>query len=356
MKKFLLNVLVVGVIIVGGGLVAVVGMTIRSSKSDAESVKEKKLTNVHVQVIGTTTIEDELRLMGTVEPWKDVTLSAKTTGEIEFQGVEEGQAVTAGQELVRIETTTIKVSFDQATAQYKLAVEELTRVQEMRAQGISTPQAIDRALLDRDVALTNLRATEIKLADSVIRAKFDGIVDKLYQEEGEFVGAGTPLVRLVQLDKVKLVIGIPERDIAYFQEGDAVGVTLDALPGRHFEGRTFRIATTGELSTHTFPTEVALDNPDGALRPGMIAQARFVRESFADSILAPAFTVITTDSGRHVFVEEGGYARRRPVELGLIQEEFVHVKQGLSPGERLIVVGQRELMDGEAIDVKDVLQ
>lgn len=356
MKKIFLNILVVLVIVVGGAVVALVGMRLRSRPSDAEIIKERKPTNVAVEVLGTTTVEDVFSLMGSLEPWADVTLSAKTMGEIEWLGIEEGQFVRAGQELLRIDTSTLRVNLEQARARKKLAVQELERIEKMRADGISSPQDMDRALADHEVAVTNLRATEIQLADSVVVAKFDGLVDALHQEEGEYVSPGMPLVRLVQVDRVKLIIGIPERDVVRFAIDDLVAVTLDAFPGETFEGKIFLIATTAEKSTHTFVTEIVLDNPAGILKPGMIAQARLVRQSFPDSIMVPMFSVITTDAGRHAFVEEDGVARIRQVKIGFIHEASVHITKGLGPGDRLIVVGHRDLVDGDAVQVREAVK
>ena len=336
--------------------VALVGMAMRSSPSDAHIDEGSRPTNVKVQVLRPMTVYDEVALMGSLEPWEDVTLSAKTPGEIERQGVEEGQVVQAGRELLRIDTKSIQVSFEQAQAQYKAAARELERLDQMREEGISSPQQRDRALVDYEVASTNLRATELKLADSVINAKFDGVVDTLYQEEGEYVNIGAALVRLVELDRVKLVIGIPERDVAYFSKGDPVTVRLDAFPEKRFFGTIFLIAATAEQSTHTFTTEIALDNADGKLKPGMIAQARLVRQSFPDSIMIPIFSLITTDTGRRTFIDADGVAREREVEVGFLRGKLIHVREGLKPGDRLIVVGQRDLRDGDRIEVREVIE
>lgn len=356
MKRAFKNIVVIAVIIVGGVGVAMVGMTLRSRPSDAGIVNEKKPLNVKVQVLRSTTIEDELKLIGTVEPWEDIILSAKTMGEIEWQGVEEGQFVEAGQELMRIDIAPTLVSLAQSQAQYKLSVRELERFDQMREEGISSPQDRDRALLDFEVAWTNMRAAEIKLEDGLVKAKFSGVIDMLYQEEGEYVKTGAELIRLVQLDKVKLVVGIPERDVVHFAKGDPVTVRLDAFPGATFSGTVFRIAATAEKSTHTFATEIALENPRGNLKPGMIAEARFVRQSFPDSIMVPLFSLLSTDTGRHTFVEDNGEARIQPVEIGFLRGNLVHITEGLEDGDRLIVVGHRDLRDGDLIDVRELIQ
>ena len=355
-KIALLNLLLIAGIVVAGVGVAMVGMTLRSRPSDAGIVAEKRPANVKVHILESGTVEDELVLMGTIEPWEDITLSAQTLGEIEWQGIEEGHFVDAGQELLRIDIAPTLVSLAQAQAQYKLAVRDLERVDQMRSEGISSPQSRDRALLDFEVAWTNMRALEIKLDDGVVQAKFPGVVNMLYHEEGEYVKLGEELVHIVRLDKVKLVVGVPERDVAYFSKGDPVTVRLDAFPDKTFSGSIYRVAATAEKSTHTFATEIELDNRRGNLKPGMIAKARFVRESFPDSIMVPLFSLISTDTGRYTFVDDHGEARRRDIEVGFLKGTEVFVRSGLEHGDRLIVLGHRDLRDGDRIEVREVLE
>ena len=145
---------------------------------------------------------------------------------------------------------------------------------------------------------------------------------------------------------------MPERDVAMVSIGDTVFVDLDAYSGRTFEGKVFRIATSAESATRTFATEVELDNADGLLRPGMIARAKFIRKTYENAITVPLFSVLTRNDGRIVFVEEDGVARMHPVEIGFFQGDEVHIVDGLSEGDRLIVLGQRDLRDGDRVAVQ----
>lgn len=358
LKKALLSVvfclLIVGV---GAGMVAgaVILRGMRRAAQPAQAQAER-LTNVKVQILEPVTIQDTVQLSGGVEPWEDVTLSAETAGKIEWLGVEEGDRVVEKQELVKIDTVAIRAKLDQAVARHRLAGQELERQQGMSKEGITSPQALDRAVADRAVAAADLRATRILLDKSEVYAELDGIVDTVFKERGEYIEVGKALVRIVQVDRVKVNVGLPERDTPLINKGDAVEVTLDAFPGRTFNGTLFRIATTAEPTTRTFIAEIQIDNPDGLLRPGMIARAKLVRRTFIDALVIPIFAVITLDDQRFVFVEEGGVARVRPVEIGVFQGASVQVVAGLEAGDRLIVVGQRDLLDGERIIVEEVVE
>jgi len=332
-------------------------MAWRNKPAEPEQVdaaKTDKVPNVVVRVLEKSTVEDKLALTGSLMPWEEVVLSAEVPGKIQWKGVEEGDTVKEGQELFRIDTVSLEAKRDELQAQMALAAQEHGRLRDLAKAGIAPKQDLDRATAQPTVTKALLRNIDIQLSKSVTRAGFAGVVDRVYKERDEYIDSGAPLVRIVQVDRLKVLVGIPERDIVHFHLDDPVAVTLDALPGRMFEGRIYRIAPTAEAGTHTFATEVVVENPDGVLRPGMIARAGLVRASYPDSIKVPVFSVITMNQQYFTFVEEGGVARMRTVGVGVFLGEEVQITEGLTAGDRLIVVGQRELRDGAPVAVQEV--
>ncbi len=353
MKKFFLSIVIVAVLaICGTGVVVSVWA---ATKSAPVEVIEKPDTTprVAVQVLEPKEVRDNLYLVGVAEPWQAVTLSAEISGKIEQQAVDDGYPVTKGQEIIRINTTSIQARLDQVQADHKLAVQEFQRVSELRERGISSSQEFDRASTNRDATTAMTKMAEVDLAHSVIKSEFDGVVDRLYNETGEFVSVGKPLARLVQVDKLKVLVGIPERDVPRFKAGDVVQIRFDALTDRIINGTIYRIATTAEQATRTFTTEIEVDNSDGVLKPGMIARVALVRAFYPDAITVPMFTLLSRAEGRFVFVERDGTASLRSVEVGFFQNEEVLITKGLSKGDRLIVMGQRTLNDGDTVVVAE---
>jgi membrane fusion protein (multidrug efflux system) len=353
MKKFLMSIVIVAVMaVIGLGVIVSVWATTRSAP--VEVIEKPDTTpRVAVQPLEATEVRDLLYLVGVSEPWEAVTVSAEVTGKIEWQGVDDGDRATKDQELIRINTTSLQARLDQVRAEHKLALLEFDRVSELRERGISSPQEFDRASTNRDGTAAMVKVAEIEFNHSVIRSEFDGVVDRMYNETGEFVSVGKPLARLVQVDKLKVLVGIPERDVARFKTGDPVQMRFDSLPERTITGMIYRIATTAEPATRTFVTEIEVDNADGILKPGMIARVALVRALYPEAITVPMFTLISRPEGRYVFVEEGGRAVLRPVETGFFQDGRVLITKGLSAGERLVVMGQRTLSDGDTVLVAE---
>ncbi len=351
MKRVISVIICLALLGVCGGVIYAVADHVSRNRHAVEPSQDGKVTNVQVRVLEAVTVEDVIPLTGRIEPWERIAISSESVGNIESQGVKEGDIVTPGQELFRVDTTAIQTSYEQAVARRNLAVQELERIQNLRRDGIESPQALDRAVANRDVAQADVDAIRIRLDKSIVRAPIGGVADRVYRKKNEFVDVGARLVDIIQVDRVKAIVGIPERDVRGFAVGDTVAVNLDAHPGETFEGRIYRIAASADMTTRTFNTEIELDNAHGLLKPGMTVRARLLRGIYPDSVAVPIFSVLSIQNQRLVVVEENGVARIRPIEVGVLEGDRVQVTQGLKPGDRLIVVGHRDLRDGDRVQV-----
>lgn len=340
-----------GIVLIGAITTSAVVMARRVPEK--VEVKSRKITNVTVHVLRGKVVQDSFTVTGSLEPWEDVLLSAETSGKIEWQGVEEGERVEKGQELLKINRVSTEIRLNQARARYNLSLLELERMQRLQKGGLSTSQRMDQVQLDRDLTHADMRAKEIEFKLSVLIAPFDGVVDEIHKEQEEFVGVGTPLLRLIQVHKVKMIVGIADQDILYFSVGDPVDVRVDAYKDRVFTGKIDRIAGRAEMSTHTFETEIELDNPEGELKPGMIARATLVRTDYPNSITVPIFSIIREQNTSYVFVEEEGTAQMRSVTVGFYQGNFAQIMEGLEVGEHLIVAGHRNLRHNGLVRVHE---
>jgi membrane fusion protein (multidrug efflux system) len=355
--RAVISILICLLIIGAGAGVTSLVLAARASNHDAAAKTQPAeiAKNIKISVVEPAEVEDRILLTGNILPWEDVTLSAEIAGSIHWQGVDEGDSVTKGQELLKIDISSVTAAHEQAKARLGLAAQELERISGLQRGGIASPQELDRVLTEQRVAEAELNSADTRLKKSLVTAPFEGTIDKLHKELDEWVDTGAPLIRLVQTRKVKAVIGIPERDIVHFKIGDTIALTAEAYPGREFVGSIYRIATTAESTTRTFITEIEVDNAEQLLKPGMIIRARLVRQSFPDALTMPIFAVLSVENQRFAAVEVDGRAEIRPIELGVLQDNHAHVKSGLNPGDHLIVVGQRDVRDGELVQVIEVV-
>jgi len=134
-------------------------------------------------------------------------------------------------------------------------------------------------------AEARLRQAELRLERSVIEAPISGVALNRELEPGEVVSPGAPITELYRVDRLKAVAGIPESDIAAFRVGGEATIEVDAFPGRTFEGRIHLVGPAAMGPSRTFPTEIAIDNRSGELRPGMIARVALVKRKLEGVIV-----------------------------------------------------------------------
>jgi len=151
---------------------------------------------------------------------------------------------------------------------------------------------------------------------------------------------------------VKVQAGIPERYIGDFKIGNDVSIKFDALPGKIFKGNINFISPEASVSVRTFLAEIIVDNSEGLLKSGIMGDARILRKVHEQAIMIPFNAMIETQHGRIVFLaSQDNTAEERPVEIGNSNETMTFVTAGLNPGDRLIVKGQQDLVNGERINI-----
>ena len=194
---------------------------------------------------------------------------------------------------------------------------------------------------------------------TVVRAPIDGTVALLSVQQGDMVAPSLPICSVVQAETLKVQLRVTEQDFVRIREGMPVELVPPALPDVRREGTVTRISPVIDPMTRTALVEVEVDNADGRLRPGMVAEASIVLGRRPDQVLAPSRALVLssrTDTEReaHVFVvdREAGTAHRRAIVLGRRYGSRVAVESGLEGDEELVIQGQHLLRDGAPIRVE----
>jgi len=320
----------------------------------ASATAPEKVINVKVATVRKSDLAETFTLPGSLEAWQDLTLGAELAGAVRWTGPEEGARLAAGDEILRIDPETAKANLDQARADCDLLGKQLDRVRQLHGEGFASQQELDSAMSSYAVAAAALQRSQVALAKSTISCPVPGILDRRLVERGEYVAEGTPVARVVQVDRLKVQVDLPEKDVPFVRVGQAVTVQAAVLNGTAPGARpgTIRhITYNPDPATRTYRTTVEVANPAGDWRPGMIVRATFLRRSLDQVLAVPLYAVLERDAVRMVFVEEAGVARRREVTTQAVVGQQVVIGSGLSGGERLIVSGQQLLTDGAAISV-----
>lgn len=308
-----------------------------------------------VQVITLTLkprrLEDKINLPAQVEPFEDLLVKAEVPGQVVTVLAEEGQNVEKGQILIQLDDRDYKTRLARIEANYRLAKLDYNRNAALFKRNVISIAKLDNI----EAQLKNLEAqvSEAKLALSRTRiiAPIGGRLNEIKSKQGNFLAVGDPVAQILQLDQVKVKVGVPESDVAAIFDLEEAEVIIEALDKRRVKGRKVFLSRQPRTLARLFDLELRVPNPDGRILPGMFARVELVKRVFNRALAIPLYAVITHSDERFVYIEKDGQAKRKNIELGVLIGWQIQVTSGLAAGERVIVVGHRFLHDGQIVEV-----
>lgn len=340
---------VLGVSIVA---IALIVVALRGRHEESGPPSEGKPVPVRVLALRTSTIEDTLKLPGRIEAAIDLTMSSESGGRIVETPAEKGASVTNGEILVVIDQRFAAGMLKRAQVENREATKSMTRWSALRSTGAVADSDYD-AIRERydlsEVALTDARTA---LEKCIVRSPVNGRLERRTLDVGEYINDGVPLCRVVNTDTVKVIVDVPEREIANVMEDQQISFNVLSLDGNAFTGTVSLVTSAAERGQSSFRTEITVSNAGGRLRPGMLADVDLVRPGREGAILVPLAAVIPQRGEHVVFVRDGETAVRRTVQILSLSGREATVT-GVEAGEEVIVEGHRALQDGVRIAVVD---
>lgn len=312
-------------------------------------------------------VVDPVVLTGVVQPARQVTVLAEASGRVTRLPVALGDRVEEGAVLAHLDEVIpsarlaqARAQAEQAAAALDLAEADLARVESLHQQGATTDQDLQssqvrvrssRAQAEAaDAAVTLARRA---LRDATVRAPFAGVVSALHLELGSVIAPGAPVAHVVDLvPRAEVSVGVPSRELPLVQPGQATHVVVPTLGETRWTG-TVSAVSPASSQAHTWPVEIAVDNPDGTLRAGMVARVEIVVGE-RDGVVVPDGAIVERRDGPVLFVVEDDVARMRAVTLGRVTAGRVEIRSGVEAGESVAVLGSQHLSDGSPVAPYDL--
>ncbi len=325
---------------------------------------------VEVAPVESRDVEYVVSAVGSVEAFEQVQITARVAGVVEQVRFMEGQTVKKGQVLAEIEPTRYSIAVrsaqaalekaQAARAEAEAAAGRRTAANEERpgllpAEQLDTAQARARtAAADASAAKAALDQAELNLRDAYVKAPMDGVLQTRTVQTGQYVQPGTVMATLLRRDPLLLRFTVAEADVSRVKPGMPARFTV-RTDGRTYTGRITYVADAADPASRMVKVTAEVGGKEAqALRPGAFATVTVPVETAQGAPVIPQTAVRPSERGFLAFVVQDGKARERVVDLGLrTADGLVEVREGLKPGEQLVVRGGEALKDGAAVRIAE---
>lgn len=298
-----------------------------------------------------TSVDDELSAVGTLTAAESVVIRPEIAGRVVELPFREGQTVPHGAKVVVLDASELQAAA--AASRAEAATEQLKygHARELLEKNFISQEAVDIARGAMEKAKARQQEDEARLAKTLIRAPFAGILGLRQISPGAYVKAGDDVVRLDNVSYLKLDFRIPETTSARVHAGQAVAVRTDAYPGTVFPGRVYAIETGLDEKTRTVLARAEVANADGRLRPGMFARVGLMLETRPQAVVVPEEAIWPQGRDAFVYRVVGGTVALTRIQIGVRRPGQVEVLSGVKAGELVVTDGQMKIKDGAPVTV-----
>jgi membrane fusion protein (multidrug efflux system) len=306
---------------------------------------------VEVVLARTDTVVDAITATGQIEPLQSIQLRPEVDGRLVDILVREGAEVEKGTPLFKVDDGELKAQVARAQADRDLAEQALTRTKQLLDQKAAAPADVERAEAQMRSTQAGLDLLQLRLDRTLVRAPFAGVVGQRLASLGDYVNNSTRLITLQTVNPQRASFQVPERYADKLREGQKVLFRVAALAGRDFIGTVDFVDPVVQLPGRTILVKALAPNPRRELQAGMFIEARLETAVRPSATVIPEEAVSPSQGANYVWVVRDGKAERRVVVLGVRSPGSVEVRQGIEPGDQVVVGGTDRLTPGAQVQI-----
>lgn len=335
------------------GLIVFLMVTIvLSGCSNEKKTSSMKAINVSVLTVSGTEEATTKTYVGTVEESYGSLLSFATMGTVSQVYADEGKFVKKGDILAVLDKQTSLNAYDIAKSTLAQTQDAYRRMNLLYKKG-SLPEI---KFIEIQTQLAQAQASERiarkNLQDCVLRAPFGGYISQRSVDMGNNVIPGQSCFKLVKLDKIKVKVSIPEKEIASIHVGQLVHFNVAALNNRMFTAKVKEKGVQANPLSHTYDIKLEIVNGDRALLPGMVCNVAINHSGDHNCIVVPQNAVLVDGQGTYVWIADGNKSMRRNVTSGDASSQGIVITMGLNAGDKVIVSGQNNVSEGSKLKIQ----
>ncbi len=348
MKKII--VIVIAILLI---IVLILRLSVNYKKVNANKNVSTDLQYVSVKVtpVKKLSLDGNLHLVGRMEAFSVVDVATETSGKITSLTAELGQEKPRGSVIAVIDNTLRNLAVQKARSSKARLEKDLGRYKNLFAGGNITEQQLDDAQKSYDDAVILLEQAEKELLDATLRAPVSGTIINKYVEQGEYINTGSPVVKMIDISRLKIKLSVSEANVYKLKPGDNATVSTDVYPGASFTGKISFISAQGD-DAHNYPVEIEIpNNSKHPLKAGTFANVCIILPSHAEAYFIPRSALIGSIGNAEVYIAENNKAVRKKVVVSDGNGDYLKVISGLNTGDQVIVSGQINLSDNKEIKI-----
>ncbi|EHU4977995.1 efflux RND transporter periplasmic adaptor subunit [Vibrio vulnificus] len=353
MKKWTFFMLLIAILLFG----SVIGFNLFKQKKIAEYLANRPEPEFPVTVTEVKPVDwvPVIEAIGFIEPNQGVTIANETSGVIKQIRFESGTQVKEGQPLILLDSDVEKANLKSSEAKLPAAEAKYKRYQGLFKKGSISKEAYDEAEANYYSLKADIESLKASIARREIKAPFSGVIGIRNVYLGQYLQAGSDIVRLEDTSVMRLRFTVPQNDISRINLGQEVDIFVDAYPQNPFKGSITAIEPAVNIQSGLIQVQADIPNSDGKLRSGMFARANIILPKLEDQVTLPQTAITFTLYGDNVYIltEEDGVQRvkQHVVKVGERTGNIAHILDGVKVGDQVVTSGQVRLSNDAKVRV-----
>jgi membrane fusion protein (multidrug efflux system) len=313
----------------------------------------RKALNVTAEVIKPRTLTDEIIISGELLPDEEVNLSFESSGKIIRIDFDEGSHVTKGQLLAKVNDGPLQAQLKKLEAQLQLAQDRVYRQSALLEKDAVSKEAYEEAQTNLASLKADIDLVKENIAQTELRAPFDGIIGLRQVSEGAYASMGTVVATLTKITPLKIQFAVPERYAGAIKPGMKLDFNIEGRQGE-LNASIYATESKVDRTTHTLPVRALYANTRGELLPGRFTNIHLKTQEIENAIAIPTECIVPEMGVDKVFLYKNGKAQPVAITKGIRNEARVQVLSGLSYGDTIITSGTMQLRMGLAVTLDEV--
>lgn len=345
--------IVISILAVALGGLIIYRITKNKSENEKGGDKNGKKPPVAVSavIVEPQDFSNTISLSGSIEANEQIEIHSEVSGIVESISFTEGNQVTKGQVLLKVNDVELRAQLVQAKTKEALASENERRAKLLLQKEAISQEEYDIASADYKTTKAQTQLIQAQIGKTSIRAPFSGKIGLRNISPGTYVTPTTLIANLVSSNQLKITFSIPEKYASQITKGSEIKFTVPNVEDK-FTAKIYALEPGIEMTTRTMKIRALTDNSSGKLLPGTFANIELALGKIKDAIIIPTEAVIPIQDGKKVFISNNGQAREVKVETLARTDKDVVITSGLKAGDTVLTSGMMSLKDSTAVKVK----